>query len=174
MAVGVTFNTQNTLPFPTVDQRFPTFRFIATGTIVGDATGGRVDIRMELGLTRPGILSGLIYGIRHFFGKADTTGAGAVLAEALSWRLAEKQTEVDAIIIPLVTVDNGANGASAALNTDVLLGRQSGPAVSAAVQFQWENNLNLTVYQCYVEGFIWRPAAALEGGPLFPGEFPTP
>ncbi len=174
MSIATTVNTQKTLPFPSSDERFPTFRFISSGTTTGDATGGNVALTLELGLTRAGILSGLIYGVKSLFSRLNVSGGGVGSVETALWQYVEQQVRTSTMNFALNTVDNQVTTLHSLANVNTVLGRQGGPAASASMTFRFENNINLAIYEAYVEGFIWQPIAALQGGPLFPGDFPTP
>lgn len=175
MAISNTVQTMKTLPFPSADPRFPNIRFVAGDAVNGDASGGTVRLAIELGLTPAGVLSGLIFGIDRAYAVFEGTGTvAAVSLSTVGWVLTEQQSQASAIVLPMVTVDSGLITVSELRKGRILLGRQSGPSVSASVRFEFDVNTNTLTYRTYVTGYIWKPIAALEGGPLWPGDFPTP
>ena len=173
MTVTTTVATLKTLPFPSNDPRYPTFRWVSTGTVLGDASAGEVIIRLELGLTRAGVLSGLVFGLDTLSGVVSLGGGGDLTVVTSQFRLTELG-DTNALGYPLDVRDSGAEGVYGLFNLRSLLGRQAGSAVTAELIFEWDTNVDTAEYRAYAHGYIWQPIALLQGGPLFPGDYPTP
>jgi len=163
-----------TIPFPSSDPRFPKWRFVTTGAIVGTATGGIAQIFFVIRPTgQPP--SGLVYGLRTI-SAIGPVGAGVVAAQAQRFVLIESQGGVDEVLnFPLTTVAFTANEEfSSALRVDTIIGQSQRGAANSQVQVHYNTNVDGGGYEAYLEGFVWESRALYEGGPLFPGEFPTP
>lgn len=170
MSVFGTITGLFTVPCPYDDPRYPIQRFIMSGTVVGDASGGFVQLFMVVKPTGQAP-SGLVFGIRRVHGKVGApVGAVGVLAQRFKIQQGQLNDEVIGISMTVVDIPALASLADTG-KVDILIGRATIGAAAAQIQLVWETNTLNENYRGYVEGFLWLPQALDNGGPLFPGEF---
>jgi len=171
MSVFGTITGIQTMPFPSSDSRFPVLQFVMSGAVSEDASGGIAQLFFVIRPTNQRA-SGLFYGIRSVYASG---GNGSEPHHALAQRfvITQRQTRDEVISIPLVSILATADTISAAINVDTIIGRPTIEAAAAQIQVQGKNP-NVGNFQALVYGFLWEPRAFAEGGPLWPGQFPTP
>jgi len=173
MALNATQTGLRTTPFRSADGRFPTWRFTSSILVVGDASGGDVTMSFILRLANQPP-SGLVYGLRSIWFRGDLD-VGAVGAHCDNFRMDANQSTDDAISFFMPkAVPTATRQLNQAINQDTVLGLATGGNNNSSVVIGVETNTNTANYRGYLEGFIWTPEALYQGGPLFPGEFPTP
>lgn len=172
MSVFDTITGLKTLPLASNDPRFPIWRFMLNGALVADATGGSATLFMVIRPTgQP--QSGQVIGIRSIF---TTEGANSGIVSALAQRfvLVQEQGVDEVINFQFTSTVIASAKRSSALNVDTILGQHTRGAANAQIEIDWAANEDGITMQAYVEGFIWTAEALYRGGPLFPGQFPTP
>lgn len=173
MTIAATVEGFHTFPFPSNDDRFPTLRWESSGRATGDATGGGVLITLQL---RPALQppSGLVFGVDslHAFENAASPTAD-VAVRAANFKLSPPQDVQNAISFPLTSI-TAFGRLSNALAVNTILGNAGDLANNSHLLFSFSTNINTVLYVVYATGFIWQSKALYEGGPLFPGQFPTP